>query len=512
MEWADRWRLLTEQVLPALPMIVLLDNFEDNLYADAGIWHVRDPELAEFLAGWARRPGLSLLIFTCRHPFSLPGTAERRLADLHLGPLSAAETGKLMWRLPGLDALPAAGKDQAYRNVGGHPRTLEYLDALLRGGRAHFDDVALRMEDRLRERGIADPAAWLARPGRNLDASMAEAVTLAVNDVVLSGLLQRLADTPVATELVIGASVYRVPVEDTALIFQVGEPAERPADPQRAARIGRVQQVIKQAIERAGGNQISLQDTGLSPEQYARYEADLAEEYRPPVEAPDGLTAAVTAAQVAGLLIPVARGDEIPWHFVHRWTAQAIAALHPEATAESHRRAAAFYSWVTGSTPLGEEQFVEGLLEARYHHHAAGQVNEAIAATLPAMDKLQLWGQYGRAAELCRETLTWLPPHSHEAALFEGQLGYLAQERGDYDTAERAHRQALESFKRLGEETSTATAYQHLGVLAQERGDYDGAESLYRQSLEIMKRRGGPGRLGRQLSPTRHAGPKAGGL
>ena len=47
-----------------------------------------------------------------------------------------------MWRLPGLDALPAAGRDRAYRNVGGHPRTLEYLDALLRGGQARFDDVA----------------------------------------------------------------------------------------------------------------------------------------------------------------------------------------------------------------------------------------------------------------------------------------------------------------------------------------------------------------------------------
>ena len=102
-------------------------------------------------------------MFTCRYPFTLPGSAERRLAALPLGPLSAAETGKLMWRLPGLDALPAEDRNRAYRNVGGHPRTLEYLDALLRGGQARFDDVAVRMEDRLRDRGIADPAAWLAR-------------------------------------------------------------------------------------------------------------------------------------------------------------------------------------------------------------------------------------------------------------------------------------------------------------------------------------------------------------
>ena len=233
VEWADRWRLLAEQILPAVPMTVLLDNFEDNLHeAQDGGWQVRDPELAAFLAGWARRPGQGKLLFTCRYPFTLPGQAERRLAGLHLGPLSAAETSKLMWRLPGLDALIPAEKDRAYRDVGGHPRTLEYLDALLRGGQARFEDVAERMEDRLRDRGIADPAAWLARPGRDLDASLAEAVTLSVDDVVLSELLEHLSATPVATELVIGASVYRVPVDDTALVFQVGQPAQRPADPE----------------------------------------------------------------------------------------------------------------------------------------------------------------------------------------------------------------------------------------------------------------------------------------
>ena len=74
MEWADRWRLLAEQILPAQPMTVLLDNFEDNLQeADGGGWQVRDPELAAFLAGWARRPGQSRLVFTCRYPFPLPG-------------------------------------------------------------------------------------------------------------------------------------------------------------------------------------------------------------------------------------------------------------------------------------------------------------------------------------------------------------------------------------------------------------------------------------------------------
>ena len=393
VEWADRWRLLAEQILPAMPVTVLLDNFEDNLSdADGGGWEVRDPELAAFLAGWARRPGRGKLLFTCRYPFTLPGQAGRRLAGLHLGPLSAAETSKLIWRLPGLDALTPGEKDRAYRDVGGHPRTLEYLDTLLRGGQARFDDVAERMEGRLRDRGIADPADWLAEPGRDLDASLAEAVTLSVGDVVLSGLLDRLAATPLAAGLVIGTAVYRVPVDDTALVFQAGQPAERPPDPERAARIGRVQQVIQEALERSEGGRISLEDAGLSAEEYARYQADVAEESRPPVEVPDGLAAAVAAARAAGLLAPVARGGEPVLHFVHRWTAGAIAALHPGATRESHWRAAAFWHWRVGTLPQSREDDIDQLLEARYHHHAAGQDDQAMAAHYEAVSQLQTWG------------------------------------------------------------------------------------------------------------------------
>ena len=489
-EWTERARVLAEQILPAISMTVLLDNFEDNLEPDGGGWKIRDPELGAFLAGWARRPGRGRLLFTCRHPFTLPKSVGRRLAALHLGPLSAAETRKLIWRLPGLDALTPEEKNRAYRDVGGHPRTLEYLDALLRGGQARFDDVAERMEDRLRDRGIADPAAWLARPGRDLDASLAEAVTLSVDDILLSDLLNRLSATPLATEVLIGAAVYRVPVDDTALAFQAGQPAERPPDPDRAARIGRVQQAIKEALERSEDGKISLEDAGLSEEEYARYQADVAEEIRPPVDAPDGLAAAVAAARNAGLVVPVPAQDQDPRHVVHRWTAGTIAALHPDATLHAHQRAAAFWHWRVRTIPQSREQDIEQLLEARYHHHAAGQADEAMAAHFEAVTQLQTWGQYGRAAELCRETLTWLAPDSPQAAATEGTLGTLAQLRGDYDSAERSHRQVLEIFTRLGDQKNMATSYHQLGMLAQDRGDYDTAEPLYRQALDILERIG----------------------
>ena len=255
-------------------------------------------------------------------------------------------------------------------------------------------------------------------------------MTLSVDDIVLANLLEHLSATPVATGLVTGASVYRIPVDDTALLFQVGQPAQRPPDLERQARIERVQQAIQEAIERAESGQISLEDAGLTAEEYASYEADLAEERRPPVEAPAGLAAAVAAARAAGLLTPVPHGDQDPAHFVHRWTAGAIAALHPGATRQAHRRAAAFWRWRVDTIPQSPEQYVEQLLEARYHHHAAGDTDQALAAHKIAMNRLQTWGQYGRAAELCRETLTWLTPGSLNAAASEACSRHAGPEPG----------------------------------------------------------------------------------
>ena len=490
IEWADRWRLLAEQILPALPMTVLLDNFEDNLRpGNDGNWEVGDPELADLLARWAVHPGRSRLLITSRYPFSLPGQAARRFDLLHLGPLSLAETRKLIWRLPGLDALMPADKKRAYRDVGGHPRALEYLDALLRG-QARFNDVAIRMETQLRARNISDPAAWLATPGRDLDTSLAETVTLAASDTLLPTLLEQLTATPLAGELVIGAAVYRVPVDDTALLFQIGQPVERTADPQRRHRLDRVAQLLASARERTPGVNISLEDAGLSTEERAQFEADLAEEYRPPYRQPEGFKAAVRAAEAIGLVAPVPRGNAFSFHVVHRWTAAAISVLHSHATAAAHQRAAAFWRWRIDNLPQSPEQDVEQMLEARYHHNAAGQIDEALALTETAVRHLRTWGQYGRAAELCHDTLSWLRPDSKETAEFTHQLGTLAYLRGDYAAAERSYRQALGIVEPLGDQPAVARSYHELGNVTQRRGDYPAAETFYRQALDIFERLG----------------------
>ncbi|MFD1116152.1 CHAT domain-containing protein, partial [Sphaerisporangium aureirubrum] len=173
-EWSERLQALGP-LFAQVPVTLLLDNFEDNLDNDQARWTIRDPGLAEFLTAWIRLRGTHKLLITSRFPFVLPQDAHRRLVVRHLGPLSWAEARKLMWRLPGLDALGAEDQQRAWTVVGGHPRALEYVDALLRGGRARFADVGERLERLVRDRGVADPAGWLGE-GRGLDGALAKAV------------------------------------------------------------------------------------------------------------------------------------------------------------------------------------------------------------------------------------------------------------------------------------------------------------------------------------------------
>jgi hypothetical protein len=55
-------------VEPAETDLVVLDDFDDNLSDETGLWTVRDPQLAALLAGWTGK-----LLISCVRPFSVPG-------------------------------------------------------------------------------------------------------------------------------------------------------------------------------------------------------------------------------------------------------------------------------------------------------------------------------------------------------------------------------------------------------------------------------------------------------
>ena len=235
LPWADRLAILRSHVLDHVPVLLLLDNFEDNLHPEQSGYAVRDEVLAGLLAGWVTDPGRSRLLVTSRHPFTLPGSAEGALSFRQLGALSRAETMKLAWSLPALDQLDERQLEQVWRLVGGHPRSLEYLDALLSGGQARYPDVTARLNTAITGRlSGADRGQWLAaRTG--LDAALATTVALAANDVLLDDLLARLAQVPGAADLLVGVSVYREAVDRNAVLFQ----AANQTPPLRTSRTAR---------------------------------------------------------------------------------------------------------------------------------------------------------------------------------------------------------------------------------------------------------------------------------
>ena len=203
--WQDRLAILRGHVLDHVPVLLLLDNFEDNLRPDDDAGYVvGDEVLAGLLAAWVADPGRSRLLVTSRYRFALPGGAERALSFRQLGALSRAETMKLAWSLPALDRLDEGQLEQVWRLAGGHPRSLEYLDALLSGGQARYPDVTARLDAAITRRlSGADRGQWLAaRTG--LEAALAETVALAADDVLLDDLLARLAQVPGAADLAAG--------------------------------------------------------------------------------------------------------------------------------------------------------------------------------------------------------------------------------------------------------------------------------------------------------------------
>jgi hypothetical protein len=362
--WRDRFDFLSNSLLSRVPVAFLFDNFEDNLTSGAV-----PEELAELLARWLQAPHQSRLVFTSRHTFKLPDDLHERLTRFHLGPLSWAETRKLLWRLDGLKALSADDQRHAYESVGGHPRALEYLDALLRGGKARFPDVQAKLRRQLTAKGIADPARWCSDTIGGLDAALAETVTLAADDILLDQLLAQLADDPLARRLLIGAAVYRVAVDELGLVWPVGDPVERAPDPKRATRLQAADDRLKEV--RKKNPAADWPDVVWPNGELERFLRDWVAEREPPVAASAGFASAKQRLLDLSLLAPVRFADTDEQMFlVHRWTA---AALEKRASTDersaAHQSAVAYWRWRVANMPQSRERGIADLLEARHHLH-----------------------------------------------------------------------------------------------------------------------------------------------
>ncbi|MER6344541.1 tetratricopeptide repeat protein [Streptomyces sp. NPDC001595] len=489
--WRDRWELIRQLVLPRLPMLLLLDNAEDLLTPSPDGRHLTDPELAAFLAAWTSAAPATRLLITSRFPFALPRRMHRRLLTHHLGPLTLAETRKLIWRLPGLDALPFADQQRAYTDVGGHPRALEYLDALLRGGRARFPDIADRMEDALERRGVPHPERWLASVAGDLDRALAETVTLAVDDVLLDSLLAQLDRAPGARRLLEGLAVHRTPVDRTGAAWHLSEVMSAP-DPDQEA-MDRVR-TVRERIERAAAAGASEEDDwGLEPETVAQFTLDRETLLRPPVELDEAGERALALLLELGLVSPAPvseddQGTPPAGLVIHRWTADALQSrTDAEALVTAHRRATAYSIWYARAQARGDVDNILRLVEARHHSLASGDGAMAGSLTQHICMQLHTWGAWDWEQRLVEESLAAAPPRSQAAAMWLHQLGLIEHRRGAFDDAQQHFQDSLAISEEQGNRGGIGSTYHQLGMIAQERQDFDAAERYYRLSLAISE-------------------------
>jgi hypothetical protein len=185
LPWAHRLALLRELVLGQVPVLLVLDDFDDNVSPDSGGWSVRDPALAELIASWGSKSHRGRLLITCRHPFRLPQSSGPPLTFHRVGPLSRSGAFELAKSLPALGSLGEQELDRAWRLLGGHPQAMEYLDSLLATGDVRFPEVARRLAV-----AVAGKSGGPARPAgpaapTELAPATAESVARAARDLLL---------------------------------------------------------------------------------------------------------------------------------------------------------------------------------------------------------------------------------------------------------------------------------------------------------------------------------------
>jgi tetratricopeptide (TPR) repeat protein len=158
------------------------------------------------------------LLITSR--YRLPGP-DLFLAEVPVPALSPAELRRMFLRLPALAELDPADQRLLTRTIGGHPRLIEFTDALLRGGRASLRHIQSRLRDLARDHGID------LRGDRPVGQAIDQAMLLGSADILLTELLALLTSRQAA--ILAQVAVCRAPMtlEDLAFTFS---PSPGPAD------------------------------------------------------------------------------------------------------------------------------------------------------------------------------------------------------------------------------------------------------------------------------------------
>jgi tetratricopeptide (TPR) repeat protein len=199
---AISWMLATRRLL------VVFDDFEQNLIPGGEAF--LDLAIDDVMVGLAAAADTGALLVTSRYP--LPGP-DLFLAQVPIPALSAAELRRLFLRLPALHSLDAEDQRLLTRTIGGHPRLIEFADALLRGGHANLKHVQVKLRDLARAEGVDLHAS------ASLSTVLDQSMLLGGADILLTELIGLLTSLQAGVLLQVAVCRAEMTLDDLAFTF-----------------------------------------------------------------------------------------------------------------------------------------------------------------------------------------------------------------------------------------------------------------------------------------------------
>jgi tetratricopeptide (TPR) repeat protein len=481
--------------------VFLFDNFEENLFSPAALvsesiddkgLKIVDPTTARFLADLIYA-GKTRTLITSRYPFQLPDRQHWTVKQIELGALSLAETRKLMDRLAGFETLDPKLRHQVARYIGGHPRTLEFLDAILRDGRFTYLDVERRLMKKLPEEALD-----LFQKQEDLSLSLRQAAAVAVRDCFVDQLLELLSVTE--KELLFFFSVFQEP-RPLATLEWLQARRKLEGDCKSALKkLNRLSLITSYsdrfAVHRWTAEYLK-EIMGESLWQEAnRLAGDHFYKQRE-ISLEDSLAGWQHYLESGELEIShaVAIILESKLHIWGHWDLRRIVCETMLEKTQNHLSLHA--SWLRTAGVLNEEQGDHD--GARRLWQKSLEISENIgdqSGIASSYHKLgiirQSQGDIGGALQLYQKSLDIFKKLGDQRGMAASyhQLGTTLRDQGDYDGARRQHKKSLGISEKLGDQHSIANSYHHLGMIQQYQGDFSGALQLFQNSLEIKEKLG----------------------
>jgi tetratricopeptide (TPR) repeat protein len=502
---------LVTDLLKRERLLLVLDDFEQNL--EIGGERFLDAGFAEIFTTLCAAVDRGRLLVTSRYP--VPGEGAVTLLEVPLLPLTQSELGRLFLRMPALRELSTENRRTVARAIGGHPRLIEFVDALLRGGRANLREVARKLRDLADRR---DVTLWAGRP---VGAAVDEAVLLGTRDVLLDELWGLLGADE--REVVLQAAVSRAPytVADLAKARWAADPTEERATTTSAITDRLLDLTlltpsgpgeftmhawVGEALGRYQGDGLVERHNRAAQMRWGRIRAgagtfadliDMArhlaaagrfdEFERFALAACDALRGVLSVTAFLGEVIPLVPAGT--WHYLRLADRESQALLAAGSTAAARERVSAMLEVTT----IRAEADPGNAVAQRDLSLSQEKLGDLMVRVGNGVEAERLY----RQSLAIRERLAGADPGNAVVQRdISGSLNRLADLIGNRAEAERLYRQSLAIRERLAEadpgsaeaQRDLSVVQERLGVLMVRVGNGAEAERLYRQSLAIRER------------------------